>query len=186
MAPEVLLGNYSQEVDIWAAGVVLHVLLLGTLPFRGNSVEAIFEAIKTVELDFHSEQWASVSLLARDLISKMLNRDASSRLAAADVLRHPWISFYDECPLKAEFSNLWSTNKAATPTPVFDQERVRSCCQSSSSDSSSDNSEEQDECGIVDVLATAITQVRISEPKRSRLCSPAPALLSPSRNALRT
>ncbi|KAG2584550.1 serine/threonine-protein kinase PEPKR2-like isoform X2 [Panicum virgatum] len=184
MAPEVLLGNYSQEVDIWAAGVVLHVLLLGTLPFRGNSVEAIFEAIKTVELDFHSEQWEPVSLLARDLISKMLNRDASSRLAAADVLRHPWISFYDECPLKAEFSTLWSTNNAATP--VIDRERVRSCCQSSSSESSSDNSEERDECGVVDALTAAITQVRISEPKRSRLCSPAPVLLPPSRNALQT
>ncbi|RLM60522.1 serine/threonine-protein kinase PEPKR2-like [Panicum miliaceum] len=184
MAPEVLLGHYSQQVDIWAAGVVLHVLLLGTLPFRGNSVEAIFEAIKTVELDFHSEQWASVSLLARDLISKMLNRDASSRLAAADVLRHPWILFYEKCPLKAEFSNLWSANKAATP--MIDRERVWSCCESSSSESSSDNSEEQDECGIVDVLTTAITQVRISEPKRSRLCSPAPVPLPPSRNALQT
>jgi len=160
------------------------VLLLGTLPFRGNSVEAIFEAIKTVDLDFHSEQWEPVSLLARDLISKMLNRDASSRLAAADVLRHPWISFYDECPLKAEFSTLWSTNNAATP--VIDRERVRSCCQSSSSESSSDNSEERDKCGVVDALTAAITQVRISEPKRSRLCSPAPVLLPPSRNALQT
>ena len=85
---------------------------------------------------------------------------------------HPWISFYDECPLKAEFSTLWSTNNAATP--VIDRERVRSCCQSSSSESSSDNSEERDKCGVVDALTAAITQVRISEPKRSRLCSPAP------------
>lgn len=97
---------------------------------------------------------------------------------------HPWILFYDECPLKVEFSNLWSTNKAATP--MIDRERVRSCCESSSSESSSDNSEEQDECGIVDALMTAITQVRISEPKRSRLFSPAPVLLPPSRNALQT
>lgn len=87
MAPEVLLGDYSQKVDIWAAGVVLHVLLMGTLPFQGNCVEAIFKAIKTDELDFHSDQWRSVSLPARDLISKMLNRDASSRFGAADVLR---------------------------------------------------------------------------------------------------
>ncbi|RCV31538.1 hypothetical protein SEVIR_6G192300v4 [Setaria viridis] len=185
MAPEILLGDYSQKVDIWAAGVVLHVLLMGTLPFQGNCVEAIFKAIKTVELDFHSDQWGSVSLLARDLISKMLDRDASSRFAAADVLRHPWVLFYNECPLKAEFSTLWSTNKAAA-APMVDWERVRSCCESSSSESSSDNSEEQDECGIVDALTTAITQVRISEPKRSRQCSPATAVFPPSRDALRT
>ncbi|KAF8747793.1 hypothetical protein HU200_013204 [Digitaria exilis] len=181
MAPEVLLGDYSHKVDIWAAGVVLHVLLMGTLPFQGNSVEAIFEAIKTVELDFNSDQWALVSHFARDLIRKMLNRDASSRLTADDVLRHPWISFYNECPLKAEFSDLWSTNKTAAP--MIDWERVRSCCESSSSECSSDNSEEQDECGIVDALATAITEVRISEPKR-RLLSPAAGLFPPSRNAL--
>jgi serine/threonine protein kinase len=69
VAPEVLTGNYSQKVDIWAAGVLLHVLLMGTLPFEDNSAEAVFHAIKTVDLDFHSGQWASVSLLARDLIS---------------------------------------------------------------------------------------------------------------------
>ena len=43
LAPEVLLGNYSQKVDVWAAGVLLHVLLMGTLPFQGKSVEAIFD-----------------------------------------------------------------------------------------------------------------------------------------------
>ncbi|XP_062192291.1 serine/threonine-protein kinase PEPKR2-like [Phragmites australis] len=184
VAPEVLLGNYSQKVDIWAAGVLLHVLLMGTLPFQGNSVKAIFDAIKTVELDLHSGQWTSVSRLARDLIGQMLHRDATSRFDADDVLRHPWVLFYTECPLKVEFSNLWSTNKTATP--MIHWERVRSDRESSSSESSSDNSEEQDECGIVDALTTAITQVRISEPKRSRVCSPANQLFPPSRNALLT
>ena len=32
---------------------------------------------------------------------------------------------------------------------------------------------EDDECGLVDVLAMAISRVTISEPKRSRLCGPA-------------
>ncbi|XP_066351828.1 serine/threonine-protein kinase PEPKR2-like [Miscanthus floridulus] len=185
VAPEVLLGNYSQKVDVWAAGVLLHVLLMGTLPFQGNSVEAIFDAIKTVELDLHSSQWASVSMLVRDLIGRMLNRDVSSRPDAEDVLRHPWVLFYTECPQKAEFSDLWGTNKTATP--MIHRERVKfDYCESLSSESSSDNSEDQDECGIVDALATAITQVRISEPKRTRLFSPANGLLPPGRNTLRT
>ncbi|KAJ1268893.1 hypothetical protein BS78_07G167900 [Paspalum vaginatum] len=161
VAPEVLLGNYSQKVDIWAAGVLLHVLLMGTLPFQGNSVKAIFDAIKTSELDFHSSQWASVSLLARDLISRMLDRDISSRFNAEDVLCHPWVLFYTKCPLKAEFSNLWSTNK--TTAPMIHCDRVRSTCCETNSESSNDDSEDQDECGIVDALTTAITQVRISE-----------------------
>lgn len=172
MAPEVLLGNYSENVDIWAAGVLLHVLLMATLPFQGGSVQAVFEAIKTVQLDFHSSQWESVSVLARDLISRMLDRDVSSRLDAVGVLRHPWILFYTESPLKAEFSNLWHSNKTTTTTPRIRWERIRSDCQCSSPESSSNHSDEQDECGMVDALTAAITQVRISEPKRSRACTP--------------
>lgn len=37
MAPEVVeRRQYSKAVDIWAAGVLLHVLLSGTLPFHGT------------------------------------------------------------------------------------------------------------------------------------------------------
>ncbi|KAA3474193.1 serine/threonine-protein kinase PEPKR2 [Gossypium australe] len=52
VAPEVLLGNYSEKVDILSAGVLLHVLLVGVLPFQGDSLKAVFEAIKNVKLDF--------------------------------------------------------------------------------------------------------------------------------------
>jgi hypothetical protein len=31
-----------------ATGVLLHVLLMDSPPFQGNSVEAIFDAIKTI------------------------------------------------------------------------------------------------------------------------------------------
>ena len=42
----------------------------------------------------------------------------------------------------------------------------------SPTDSFSNTEEEEDESGVVDVLVVAISNVRISEPKRSRLCSP--------------
>jgi len=172
VAPEVLVGNYSEKVDIWAAGVLLHVLLIASLPFQGCSVKAVFDAIKTVEIDFRSDKWEPVSVLARDLISRMLNRDVSSRLDADEVLRHPWILMNTECPLRAEFCDLWHDNKPMKPRIC--NERVMSDWQCSSSESSSDDSDEHaDECGIVDALTAAITQVRISEPKRSRVCTPA-------------
>lgn len=86
MAPEVLSGSYSEKVDIWGAGVLLHVLLLGSLPFQGGSLDAVFESIKTVELDFSGSPWESISVLGRDLIGRMLNRDVSSRMTADEVL----------------------------------------------------------------------------------------------------
>lgn len=52
VAPGVLLGNYSEKVDILSAGVLLHVLLVGVRPFQGDSLKAVSEAIKNVKLDF--------------------------------------------------------------------------------------------------------------------------------------
>lgn len=86
VAPEVLLGNYSEKVDIWSAGILLHALLVGVLPFRGDSKEAIFESIKNVKLDFHTGVWESISKPARDLIGRMLTRDFSARITADEVL----------------------------------------------------------------------------------------------------
>lgn len=86
VAPEVLFGKYSEKVDIWSAGVLLHALLVGDLPFRGHSKEVIFEAIKNDNLDFHSGVWESISKPARDLIGRMLTRDVSVRINADEVL----------------------------------------------------------------------------------------------------
>ena len=86
VAPEVLSGNYSEKVDIWSAGVLLHALLVGVLPFQGDSLEAVFEAIKTVKLDFHSGMWQNVSKPARDLVGRMLTRDVSARISADEVM----------------------------------------------------------------------------------------------------
>jgi len=37
MAPEMLQGSYDERVDVWAVGVLLHLLLTGSHPFRGPS-----------------------------------------------------------------------------------------------------------------------------------------------------
>lgn len=45
MAPEVVeRRQYGKAVDIWAAGVLLHILLTGTLPFHGTG-RRLMEAI---------------------------------------------------------------------------------------------------------------------------------------------
>lgn len=73
-------------MDIWSAGVLLHALLVGVLPFQGHSLETMFEAIKKEKLDFSGGVWESVSQLARDLLSRMLTRSTSARLTANEVL----------------------------------------------------------------------------------------------------
>lgn len=37
MAPEQFEGEYNKSADIWSAGILLHVLLSGELPFEGST-----------------------------------------------------------------------------------------------------------------------------------------------------
>ncbi|GMH03025.1 hypothetical protein Nepgr_004864 [Nepenthes gracilis] len=186
VAPEVLVGTYSEKVDIWSAGVLLYALLLGVLPFQGDSLEAIFESIKSMNLDFESGLWTSVSLPARDLVSRMLTRDVSARLSADEVLRHPWILFITNPPLK---TLTWKSKLRKNSRMTYQLSAVESVSESESdqvattplsvsdnlvhvlSSSSSAPFKEQ-ESGLVDALAVAISCMNISEPKRMRLCSP--------------
>ncbi|KAL2231487.1 serine/threonine-protein kinase PEPKR2-like [Sesamum indicum] len=186
VAPEVLLGNYSEKVDIWSAGVLLHALLVGVLPFQGDSLETVFEAIKKEKLDFTGGVWGAISQPARDLLSKMLTRSVSTRLTANEVLTHPWIYFHTEPTLKTLTLEPKKNHVRLTPRQLNcihgqESERKRLVVPSNSlSDDSttifasghSSESPEGEDSGLVDVLAAAISRVRISEPKRSRICSP--------------
>lgn len=197
VAPEVLAGTYSEKVDVWAAGILLHALLIGVLPFRGESVEAIFEAIKQVQLDFHSEKWQSISGLAKDLLSRMLSRDAGKRLSPEEVLSHPWIMFYTEsnikvrssrpkrkkhsCPVKDEWlESLSSLSPRARerraqfinliPTEHGEDESFSGYLLPRPKQPEYDI-QAAGKYDLVDALASAISRIRLSEPKRSRLCT---------------
>lgn len=177
VAPEVLSGGYSEKVDIWSAGVLLHAILVGFLPFGGESVNTVFEAVKNVSLDFHGGVWESISQPARDLIAHMLTRNVSKRYTAEEVLRHPWILFYTNPTLESlTFSSRVETTRSfLTSRQLTEMLEVES--ERNVNDSFNDNSTlmfppEDEDCYMVDVLALAISRVRISEPKRSRICSP--------------
>ncbi|KAL0697677.1 hypothetical protein Bca4012_053799 [Brassica carinata] len=183
VAPEVISENYSEKVDIWSAGVLLYALLSGVLPFKGDSLDAIFEAIKKVKLDFNSGVWESVSKPARDLLSRMLTREESSRITADEVLRHPWILFYTDRTLKKMCIKSKHKGQAGPPPCLqirslmekidLNRTNIEKKTSDSPADSFSDTEEEEeDESGVVDVLVVAISNVRISEPKRSRVYSP--------------
>ncbi|XP_030470766.1 phosphoenolpyruvate carboxylase kinase 2-like isoform X2 [Syzygium oleosum] len=88
VAPEVVSGReYGEKVDVWSAGVVLYVMLAGFPPFHGESAAEIFGAVLRANLRFPPRAFRSVSPAAKDLLRKMLCRDASRRLSADQVLK---------------------------------------------------------------------------------------------------
>ncbi|KAF0933461.1 hypothetical protein E2562_018556 [Oryza meyeriana var. granulata] len=92
VAPEVVAGReYGEKVDVWSAGVVLYMMLSGTVPFYGATAAEIFESVLRGNLRFPPRAFASVSPEAKDLMRRMLCKDVSRRFSADQVLRHPWI-----------------------------------------------------------------------------------------------
>ena len=43
------------------------------------------------EFVFPEAEWGHISVEAKDLISRLLVRDAKRRISAAEVTRHPWL-----------------------------------------------------------------------------------------------
>lgn len=94
VAPEVLLGrDYDEKVDIWSVGVILYIMLSGIPPFYGESATEIFEAVLRGNLRFPTRVFRSVSPAAKDLLRKMICRDASRRLSAEQALSKFSFSF---------------------------------------------------------------------------------------------
>ncbi|KAF3678204.1 Calcium-dependent protein kinase 5 [Capsicum annuum] len=100
VAPEVLKKCYSQEADIWSAGVIIYILLTGVPPFWGESEQEIFDEVLRAKIDFTSDPWPNISEDAKDLVRRMLVREPKARLTAHEVLCHPWVKIDGVAPDK--------------------------------------------------------------------------------------
>lgn len=97
---------YDKRCDLWSLGVIMYILLCGYPPFSGNCggkcgwnmgepcqrcQELLFHSIQDGKFEFPDPEWREISEEAKDLISRLLVKNARQRLSAEMVLSHPWV-----------------------------------------------------------------------------------------------
>lgn len=93
VAPEILMeSGYGLKIDVWAAGIILYILLCGFPPFVSpdNQQEPLFDAILSGVYEFPEPYWTDIGEGVRDLISNMLQSDPDVRFTSEDILDHYW------------------------------------------------------------------------------------------------
>ncbi|CAG0912431.1 unnamed protein product, partial [Notodromas monacha] len=93
LAPEALMltprlagaaGVYGgKAADVWSLGITLYALVFGDVPFRDDSILALYAKIANQELTFPDEPVTSPQL--RHLISNMLSKDPLVRITIEEI-----------------------------------------------------------------------------------------------------
>uniref|UniRef100_A0A7S0G7T2 Protein kinase domain-containing protein n=2 Tax=Rhodosorus marinus TaxID=101924 RepID=A0A7S0G7T2_9RHOD len=115
VAPEVVMRKpYDFAVDMWAAGVILYIMLSGKMPFFGKTDRECLRKIATGRYAFPPKQWSTVSEDAQSLIRSLLQVDPAKRLTAVAALNHRWLCEPHTCcsePLTNDLRELHSTKR---------------------------------------------------------------------------
>ena len=85
-------------LDMWALGVILHIMLVGCHPFdyEGDATDTKIASLVVSKqtpksLKSGSPMTAHLSPSAMDLIRKLLEWDPKKRITASEMLSHPWV-----------------------------------------------------------------------------------------------
>lgn len=91
-APEVLNGKYDYRCDIWSLGVLCYMLLSGSPPFYGKTVDDVYAATLQQEAVFPDKKFKHVSGACMDFMRRLLVKDPNLRMSTADAIAHPFIT----------------------------------------------------------------------------------------------
>lgn len=87
IAPEILTGaGYNEKCDVWSIGVILFTLIMGAVPFDGNSDAEVLNNVMNKPILFEGLGRKSVELT--DLMKRLLFKDPDTRFTAMQAINH--------------------------------------------------------------------------------------------------
>lgn len=91
LAPELITRKeFGTKFDIWSAGVLFHLFLVGYPPFVGANKNELFQQITTKDVKLTGTVWDAISQDCKNLIQSMLTKDDQLRPSAETLLKHKW------------------------------------------------------------------------------------------------
>lgn len=93
IAPEILNHHqYTKNVDIYGAGIILYILLSGLHPFLSSTHKKTLAKNKIAKISFAGKEWKRISKDAIDLTDKLTKKDPDQRISIENALSHPFIT----------------------------------------------------------------------------------------------
>eukprot|EP00918_Siedleckia_nematoides_P089875 GHVU01197517.1.p1 GENE.GHVU01197517.1~~GHVU01197517.1.p1 ORF type:complete len:301 (-),score=77.95 GHVU01197517.1:20-922(-) len=96
VAPQVLKGSYDRKCDLWSAGVMMYILLVGYPPFHGDNDTEILSKVKLGKFSFVDADWKGITPEAKSLIRALLTFDPEKRISAAEAMDAPWFKKFQK------------------------------------------------------------------------------------------
>lgn len=91
IAPEMIMGEYNEKVDIWALGILIYYTMTGSPPFQGRTQRELYLNIIQGQSYGYVPVIPDGSAELNDFLSKLLKYDKSERISAQNAIKHIWI-----------------------------------------------------------------------------------------------
>jgi serine/threonine protein kinase len=91
--------------DVWAAGVILYILLFGKLPFWSDDMIVLFKkisAMKTGFLEYPQDEIANTPPSAIQLLEAMLTGDPTKRPTFEECVQFEWIQHHSDADIERD------------------------------------------------------------------------------------